>query len=154
MQIFKDEIGKLSYLIDPNHKQDWFIKELFPLMCTLQQKIDMLQDALKKENHIEAMVWYPHEYWGREAPHDPSILCIQNQIVNITENLKDMQPTRLTWPNVWCTTCLVGCHIATEWSMLWDANTTSTLVGPPGSTPVVGVVKIGSQGLYIGCNQF
>jgi len=56
MQIFKDEIGKLSYLIDPNHKQDWFIKELFPLMCTLQQKIDMLQDALKKENHIEAMV--------------------------------------------------------------------------------------------------
>ena len=31
MTRFKDVIGKLSYPIDPNHQQDWFIKALLPL---------------------------------------------------------------------------------------------------------------------------
>ena len=49
MRRFKDAIGKLSYLIDPNHQRDWFIKALLPLTRTplTQQKIDKLQDALE-----------------------------------------------------------------------------------------------------------
>jgi len=49
MQIFKDAIGKLSYPIDPNHKRDCFIKDIFPLTCkTLtQQNLDTLQDILE-----------------------------------------------------------------------------------------------------------
>ena len=44
MQGFKDGIFKLSYPIDPNHEQDWFIKVLFQLtwMTPTKQKCDTL----------------------------------------------------------------------------------------------------------------
>lgn len=64
MQIFKDAIGKLSYPIDPNHKRDCFIKDIFPLTCkTLtQQNLDTLQDILEQDTLIEAMEVYSHEH--------------------------------------------------------------------------------------------
>lgn len=34
MKRFKDAISKLSYTLDSNHQQDWFIKALFPLTRT------------------------------------------------------------------------------------------------------------------------
>ena len=76
MRRFKDEIGKLSYPIDPNHQRDWFIKLLLPFIRTplTQQKIDTLQDALEKAMKIEAMAGYPQEFRGGAAVQYPSIL--------------------------------------------------------------------------------
>ena len=61
MRWFKDAIGELSYLIDPNHQRYWFIKALLPLTRTplTQQNIDTLQDALEQAMKREVMVGYP-----------------------------------------------------------------------------------------------
>jgi len=156
MQTFHDVFGNLSYPINPNHQQDWFIKALIPLTRTqlTQTKSDTLQDALEQATQIEAMAGYPHEYRGGETLHDPSILCLQHQILNLVEKLRDIQQTRSTRPNVWCTNYLVEGHVSTECPRLLGSKTTPTLVGAFRSTHVVGVVKIGTHGLYTIRTQF
>lgn len=90
MRRYKDEVGKLSYPINPNHQRDWFIKALLPLTRTplTQQKIETLQDALEQAMKIEAMAGYPQEFRGGALAQDPFILGIQHQIASLTEKLK------------------------------------------------------------------
>lgn len=87
MRRFKDAVGKISYLIDPNHQRDWFIKALLSLTRTplTQQKIETLQDALEQVMKIEGMEGCPKEFKGGALAQDPSILGLQHQIASLIE---------------------------------------------------------------------
>ena len=139
MRRFKDEIRKLSYLINLNHQINWFIKVLLSLTRTplTQQKIDTLQDALEKAMKVEAMAGYLQEFKGGAAAQDPSILGLQHQIASLMENLKDIQPIRPARPNVWCTHCLMEGHVVTECPILQGRNMGAVVAGTQG-TPLVG----------------
>ena len=149
MRRFKDASGKISYLIDPNHQRDWFIKALLLLTRTplTQQKIDTLQDALEQAMKIEAMVGYPQEFrWGG-AVQDPSIVEIQHQIGNLTKNLKDNQLVRPARFNVWFKHCLMEGHIATKFLRLRASNVGTLVTRTQGAPPFGGVGQINTQGL-------
>lgn len=68
---------------------------------------------------------------------------LQNQIANLMEKLKDLQPVRPARPNVWCTHYMVEGHVAIECLRLRGINNLGGIVGPLRTSPTIRVVAVG-----------
>lgn len=86
--------------------------------------------------------------------HNPTLMEIQHQIVDLIEKLRDMQPMWPSRPHIWCTNFHVKGHHAMEFPQMRGSRTPSIPTIPSTSLPTTGVAQVCTQGLYVGHMQF